>query len=149
MSMFPFDFSAAPLAPRRRGTRRLSATAVDDSVILDGLAGGSADDPAKEVGGVAQLDSAGRRLAFRELGLSIGLRAIERIRDLIQNNRSLFNDSLFRQIESLAAYEALIEPVERFWCEPTHQQSAGWRAHRDINMVMLATSLSPEEFLFL
>ncbi len=67
MSMFPFDFSAAPLAPRHRGTRRLSATAVDDSVILDGLAGGSADDPAREVGGVAQLDSAGRRLAFREL----------------------------------------------------------------------------------
>lgn len=89
------------------------------------------------------------RLAFRELGLSIGLRAIERIRDLIQNNRSLFNDSLFRQIESLAAYEALIEPMERFWCEPTHQQSRCWRAHSDINMVMLATSLGPEEFLSL
>jgi hypothetical protein len=94
-------------------------------------------------------DPVDHRLAFRELGLSIGLRAIERIRDLIQNNRSLFNDSLLRQIESLAAYETLIEPMERFWCEPTHQQSAGWRAHRDINMVMLATSLSPEEFLFL
>jgi len=94
-------------------------------------------------------DPVHHRLAFRELGLSIGLRAIERIRDLIQNNRSLFNDSLVRQIESLAAYEALIEPIERFWCEPSHQQSRSWRAHSDINMVMLATSVSPEQFLLL
>jgi hypothetical protein len=89
------------------------------------------------------------RLAFRELGLSIGLRAIERTRDLIATNGRLFNDSLVRQFESLTEYESLSGPIERFWCEPTHQQSAGWRAHRDINMVMLATSLSPEEFLFL
>ena len=89
------------------------------------------------------------RLAFRELGLSIGLRAIQKIRVLCQDHRGLFNDSLFGQIESLAAYEALIETIERFWCGADHQQSPSWRAHSDINMVMLATSLDPEEFLTL
>lgn len=89
------------------------------------------------------------RLAFRELGLSIGLRAVERIQDLTQNNRGLFNDNLFRQIESLKTYEALIEPIERFWCDAAHQRSRSWQAHNDINMVMLATSLDPEEFLAL
>jgi hypothetical protein len=87
------------------------------------------------------------RLAFRELGLSIGLRAIERMQDIIENNRSLFNDSLFRKIESLTKYVPLSETIERFWRDPAHQQSASWGAHRDINMVMLATSLIPEDFL--
>jgi hypothetical protein len=89
------------------------------------------------------------RLAFRELGLSIGLRAVEKMRDVIENNRSLFSDGLFRNAESLTEYEPLSGTIERFWRDPAHQQSAGWQAHRDINMVMLATSLAPEEFLSL
>jgi len=92
-------------------------------------------------------DPVAYRLAFRELGLSIGLRAIERMQDIIENNRNLFSDSLFRKVESLMEYVPLSETIERFWRDPAHQQSASWRAHRDINMVMLATSLIPEEFL--
>ena len=87
------------------------------------------------------------RLAFRELGLSIGLRAVEKMRDIIENDRSLFADSLFRQTETVTEYLSLSGVIERFWRDPAHQQSAGWRANRDINMVMLATSLTPEEFL--
>jgi hypothetical protein len=94
-------------------------------------------------------DPVNYRLAFRELGLSIGLRAVEKIRDVIENNRSLFNDSLYRQTEILMAYVPLSRAIESFWRDTTHQQSAGWLAHRDINMVMLATSLAPEEFLSL
>jgi len=89
------------------------------------------------------------RLAFRELGLSIGFRALEKMRDVIEKNRSLFNDSQFRQTENLMEYVPLGGTIERFWRDPAHQQSASWRAHRDINMVMLATSLAPEEFLSL
>jgi hypothetical protein len=43
----------------------------------------------------------------------------------------------------------LSRAIEGIWRDPAHQRSAGWRAHLDINMVMLATSLSPEEFLSL
>jgi hypothetical protein len=89
------------------------------------------------------------RLAFRELGLSIGLRAIKMTHDVMENNRSLFNDSLFRETESLMEYVPLSGQIESFWRNPAPQRSAGWRAHRDINMVMLATSLAPEDFLSL
>jgi len=89
------------------------------------------------------------RLAFRELGLSIGLRAVEKIQDVVGNNRSLFDDSLFHQVEILLEYVPLSGVIENFWRDPAHQQSTGWRAHRYINMVMLATSLAPDEFLSL
>ena len=87
------------------------------------------------------------RLAFRELGLSIGLRAVEVMQDVMANNRGLFSNGVLRKVEDLTEYMPLSGAVERFWRDPVHQQSAAWREHRDINSVMLATSLMPEEFL--
>ena len=87
------------------------------------------------------------RLAFRELGLSIGLRAIDEIKALVVNNKDLFGDDTLCQIEPLTVYAPLSDRIERFWCEPSYQESAGWQAHQDINRVMLATSLSPKVFL--
>ncbi|MHA1559650.1 MAG: hypothetical protein ACTSWI_03145 [Alphaproteobacteria bacterium] len=89
------------------------------------------------------------RLAFRELGLSIGLRALEKMQQVIENNRSLFKDQLFRQAEELAEYVPIGRAIERFWRDPARQESASWRGNQDINMVMYATSLAPEEFLSL
>jgi len=87
------------------------------------------------------------RLAFRELGLSIGLRAVEKMRGVVWNCRSLFDASLAHQIDVLSEYSPLGGEIENFWCDTDHQQGTGWQAHRDINMVMLATSLAPDEFL--
>lgn len=91
--------------------------------------------------------SADYRLAFRELGLSIGLKAIVKMRDLFDGNPGLFEDRLSQQIKSLMQYVPLSGTIETFWRNPANQQTKSWLAHRDINMVMLATSLSPEEFL--
>jgi hypothetical protein len=93
--------------------------------------------------------SADYRLAFRELGLSIGLKAVAKMRDLFDGNPDLFEDRLFQQIESLMQYVPLSGTIETFWHNPANQQTKSWLAHRDINMVMLATSLAPEEFLSL
>ena len=93
--------------------------------------------------------SADYRLAFRELGLSIGLKAAAKMRDLFDGNPGLFEDRLFQQIESLMQYVPLSGTTETFWHNPANQQTKSWLAHRDINMVMLATSLAPEEFLSL
>jgi hypothetical protein len=41
------------------------------------------------------------------------------------------------------------ERIESFWRDPEHRQSLAWSEHRDINEVMLATSLVPEGFLVL
>jgi hypothetical protein len=67
---------------------------------------------------------ASRRLAFRELGLSIGLRAIARGMSI-----------------------PLGVAIESFWLRPENQRASSWAEHLDINTVMLATSLAPEGFL--
>jgi len=91
------------------------------------------------------------RLAFRELGLSIGLQAIERLAKLIRKNPDRFKNGreLHARVESLMRYAPLKKAVEKFWLERTNQEAATWVEHRDINMVMLATSLAPDGFLTL
>jgi len=94
---------------------------------------------------------ADHRLAFRELGLSIGLRAIEKLQKLIEENPNSFKRqrALRSQIEALKRYEPLIAIIETFWLESNHRESNTWSEHRDINMVMLATSLAPDGYLSL
>ena len=91
------------------------------------------------------------RLAFRELGLSIGLRAVERLQQLIEEKPGLFNRRLplHSRIEGLMRYAPFSEKIEMFWLESANQEAVSWREHRDINMVMLATSLAPDGYLTL
>jgi hypothetical protein len=89
------------------------------------------------------------RLAFRELGLSIGIRAVERIRKL-DDQKSLplqKKDSLQSLLKALGKYANLSETIEKFWLEPKNRESETWTTHHDINRVMLATSLAPDGFL--
>jgi hypothetical protein len=91
------------------------------------------------------------RLAFRELGLSIGLRAFQGLSDLIGRNKPLFPEEydLDDRIRALRPYERLAETIETFWLQPEHQQGDLWMTHRHINTVMLATSISPAGYLTL
>ncbi len=89
------------------------------------------------------------RLAFRELGLSIGLRAVKRAQDLAAQGPGAFDavPSLGSRLVQLMRYVPLIETIEDFWLEPRNRKSETWKEHEDINAVMLATSLAPEGFL--
>ncbi|MBE0597282.1 MAG: hypothetical protein IH614_08435 [Desulfuromonadales bacterium] len=87
------------------------------------------------------------RLPFRELGLAIGLRAFGKMRPVIESNPDRFDPSLRKRTESLRRYEKFREPIENFWSEGENQKSERWLEHREINMVMLATSLESEGFL--
>ena len=91
------------------------------------------------------------RLAFRELGLSIGLRAFQGLSDLIGRNKPLFPEEydLDDRIRALRPYERLAETIEAFWLQPEHRQGDLWMTDRHINMVMLATSISPAGYLTL
>jgi hypothetical protein len=91
------------------------------------------------------------RLAFRELGLSIGLRALEKLLGLIKQTPRDFKmkQRLHSRTESLMQYMPLRDVIETFWLEPANRQASSWREHRDINMVMLATSLAPDGYLTL
>ena len=89
------------------------------------------------------------RLAFRELGLAIGLKAIGRMEDFVNGHPDSFvplNQWALR-IESLKEYEKLIGVIEKFWMMPENQQSESWKEHENINMVMMGTNLAPDGFL--
>ncbi len=62
-------------------------------------------------------------LAFRELGLAIGIQAAKKM--LV-----------------LKEYWSLIDEINNYWL-----QNSDWTEHKDINRVMLATSLAPDGFL--
>ncbi len=82
------------------------------------------------------------RLAFRELGLAIGISAVERAEQLIpqgQPVRSTF--------EAILKHRPIAEAIRGFWSDPSHRENPTWTDHEDINAVMLATSLAPEGYL--
>jgi hypothetical protein len=74
--------------------------------------------------------SAGHRLAFRELGLAIGLAAAERMR-----------------AGGFARYLRVEHAIIAFWRNPEHRNTSTYRGHEDISDVMLATALAPGGFL--
>ena len=89
------------------------------------------------------------RLAFRELGLAIGLHAVESMQRAIDKEAqtTATSPSLSELLKALMHYNSLREEIEAFWRDPEHQQSTTWTEHQDINEVMLATSLVPDGFL--
>lgn len=86
--------------------------------------------------------SAERRLAFRELGLSIGFRGLEWIRGTVTQD-----SELTEIIDVLLVRRPLAEEIQNFWSNPLHRRNSTWVDHNDINTVMLATSLAPEGYL--
>ncbi|WP_455233883.1 hypothetical protein [Thiogranum longum] len=88
------------------------------------------------------------RLAFRELGLAIGLHAAERIWQAANSApKPALSSSTRAKLQMLMQYTPLREEIEAFWRDPEHRRSRTWSEHMDINEVMLATSLAPDGFL--
>jgi hypothetical protein len=94
---------------------------------------------------------AGNRLAFRELGLAIGLHAVERMQRATEGTagRSTTDARQRALLNALVQYLPLRDRIEAFWRDPGHRHAATWSEHRDINEVMLATCLEPDGFLML
>jgi len=81
---------------------------------------------------------ASRRLAFRELGLAIGLHAIESLPQLSRSSEAR------AVLQALQPFVSLGSTIESFWLDPAHREASTCSEHCDINEVMLATSLLPE-----
>jgi hypothetical protein len=94
---------------------------------------------------------ASTRLAFRELGLAIGLQAAERMSRALEerSEASVARPAVGRQLAALLRHAPLRAEIERFWLDPERRRAPGWTEHRDINEVMLATSLAPDGCLVL
>jgi hypothetical protein len=89
------------------------------------------------------------RLPFRELGLSIGLEGMKRLAAFLKQNRTVFDrvQGITPGMTALLRHTPLAEAIEGFWLDPEYQKIETWTGHRDINTVMLATSLSPDGYL--
>jgi hypothetical protein len=89
------------------------------------------------------------RLAFRELGLAMGLRALPVIADAVEKHKSTSESrpALPRTIDLLLPYESLSDDIVGLWLSHAEHQYESWKAHQDINDVMLATAIIPDTFL--
>ena len=92
---------------------------------------------------------ASQRLAFRELGLALGLSTVPRLLERVRADpKGLFRRPGIRaRLESLLPKAALGPAIVSFWLVPEHQGTRLFEEHRDIDEVMLATCLVPEGFL--
>ncbi len=88
---------------------------------------------------------AGYRLAFRELGLAIGITAGERL----LASRAIDRAVRERHAEQLRPYLPLGSSLTAFWLTPANRQVPSWTEHEDINAVMLATALQADGYLVL
>ena len=87
-----------------------------------------------------------QRLAFRELGLAVGLHALAPLEKRLAGDADLAQRTA-PLLHALRGIEPLAHRIEDFWLDPRNQQSTTWRSHLDINSVMLATSLQPMSYL--
>ena len=89
------------------------------------------------------------RLPFRELGMAIGLHAVERMEGLIEEKPDVLdkNHPIYSQIKRLGRFIRLGEVIENFWLDPQNRVAKTWTEHQDINSVMLATSRAPDGYL--
>src|SRR5690606_1007533 len=76
--------------------------------------------------------SARQRLAFRECGLSLGIRALVGLSDRVSPKIDL---------HEVQGFLPLAEEIEGFWRNKQNQKSPTWVDHLDINEVSLASSL--------
>jgi hypothetical protein len=144
-AMIPFDLSTSDplglgglLADAWRVTQleRAGVSVVDGlrDALVDAVTTGL-----KRYERAAELERpAAERLAFRELGLAIGLAAVPW---LVDDGGS--------GVERLARFRPLGVEIERFWLDPSHRREESWLDHRNINEVMLATGLVPDGYLMI
>lgn len=86
------------------------------------------------------------RLAFRELGLAIGLRAIDSAETSIRDVPDRFGGEtdaawFLDHLDRIHRFRPLADRLEAAWLDPAAEASGRWNEHLDINAVMLAASL--------
>lgn len=94
------------------------------------------------------------RLAFRELGFAIGLKAVLELRQCIQQHPddSTVRHEISRMLRTMdEKYCHRAQEIEDFWVKISKQPPSAaistWTDHQEINMIMLATSILPNSFL--
>ena len=125
-----------------RLARMITCNHIQETALMARLAAASRISLDAYTDGDPLTGSADSRLAFRELGLAIGLHAIERVEP-----SPALGEGVREALDAFLRYQPLTSRVDAFWSVPQHRQGRSWTAHADINAVMLATSLAPDGYL--
>jgi hypothetical protein len=91
-----------------------------------------------------------QRLAFRELGLAIGLQSVTRLWGVLEREAASLDaqPALRAALDTLVAQVPLARTITDAWMAVERRGNDDtWRAHEDINAVMLATALVPSGYL--
>ena len=88
-----------------------------------------------------------RRLAFRELGLAIGVQGIDAMLVSIKRAPERFGAAgdfaaLEARLDSMSKFSLLARHIEDTWDADGARATQGWLEHIDINQIMLAASLA-------
>lgn len=126
---------------------RLSENSHVDAELLEALLDGCSRGLASFLRARPLARATSHRLAFRELGLAIGLKAVASIASEITQRCFGNSVALRRATDWLLRHESLGAEIINDWLSPARQQDDSWRGHQDINDVMLATALIPDTFL--
>jgi hypothetical protein len=90
------------------------------------------------------------RLPFRELGLALGLHAVEALEPLIREGTGPIPDedpALMAGLDELVVHVALKDEILSAWLDPENTGGPNWNGYWPINTVMLATALIPDGYL--
>ncbi len=117
-----------------------------DPKLVEILLAASVEGLSHYVGGPELHAPAEERLAFRELGLSIGLAGAQKMNETW---RGRLGEQAARHLDAILPYAALGAEIEALWLDPASRRTESWMQHEDINEVMLATCLAPDGFLIL
>jgi hypothetical protein len=132
-----------------RVERLMRERALSDSHLLEALLMAALAGPHHYARSEEHRLPADYRLAFRELGLAIGLHAVQVMCKAVDGDPShpAANPRVRARLEDLRRHATFGEAIEAFWRDAANRRSPTWSEHRDINEVMLATRLAPEGFL--
>ncbi|MFB6375260.1 MAG: hypothetical protein ABEN55_19550 [Bradymonadaceae bacterium] len=140
----PLGLGGLLIAADREARLLATADEPDPTVLGDILA--AADDGLDRDNPDSELDRpAARRLAFRELGLAIGLHGVEQLRTAADDTPRLFPvDSVRRRhLDALTNYLDVRGRIVSYWQRSDPRNTETWTGHQNINQVMLATALAP------
>jgi hypothetical protein len=87
------------------------------------------------------------RLAFRELGLGIGLSGVEVASRELAGRTDQLAMRARDALEALRPFVPMSSMIRSFWSDPERQSGNTWKEHRAIDEVMLATALVPDGYL--
>jgi alpha-amylase/alpha-mannosidase (GH57 family) len=65
----------------------------------------------------------------------------------VDKNEFYNRKSLINRLNDLKIYTDIGVVIEKFWIDEENRKTKNWIDHRDINTVMLATTLAPQGFL--